>query len=147
MKHNKIETKSNVIRFPRQYSNEEKLVIHEQTLVNHLREAYNKSNKDPEDTNQGDVIMDWQEKYIDKLDREISDMKESLRATEERIVNLISQSLTEMRDRDNQRHQEFLELRKDNLETRRWIIGMVISAIGVSIAAIVGIASIILNLK
>lgn len=91
--------------------------------------------------------MDWQEKYIDKLDREISDMKESLRATEERIVNLISQSLTEMRDRDNQRHQEFLELRKDNLETRRWIIGMVISAIGVSIAAIVGIASIILNLK
>ncbi|GAV24762.1 hypothetical protein ciss_06950 [Carboxydothermus islandicus] len=56
------------------------------------------------------INMDWQEKYLDKLDRDISDMKASLRATEERVAQMISQTLSEIRDRDNQRHQEFLAI-------------------------------------
>lgn len=96
--------------------------------------------------------MDWQEKYLDKLDRDISDMKNSLHATEERIAGMVNQTLSEMRDRDNQRHTEFLTLRSDNqairsdnAETRRWVIGMVIGAIGVALAAIIGIVSITIS--
>lgn len=144
-----METKSNVVRLIRKHSIEDMPAVHEQILVNSFPETYNNSNKISEKTNQGDVFMDWQEKYIDKLDRDIGEMKESLRETEERIANMIDRSLAEMRDRDNQRHQEMLTLiseinaiKNDNLETRRWIIGMVISAIGVSLAAIIGMLSI-----
>ncbi|AZR72190.1 hypothetical protein BBF96_01525 [Anoxybacter fermentans] len=100
-------------------------------------------------TKEGDS-MDWQEKYLEKLDHDISEMKRSLRDTEERIAQMINQTLTEMRDRDNQRHAEILALRNDiqairndNVATRWWIIGMVISAIGVAVAAIAGIVSIV----
>lgn len=91
------------------------------------------------------MAMDYQEKYLDKLDRDIGDMKSSLRGTEERIAGMINQTLGEMRDRDNQRHTEFLALRSDNAETRRWVIGMVIGAIGVAIAAIIGIVSVVIG--
>lgn len=98
--------------------------------------------------------VDWQERYIDKLDRDVSDMKASLKATEDRIAGMINQTLGEMRDRDNQRHAEVLGLksdiqaiRSDNAETRRWVIGMVISAIGVALAAIIGVVSVILILR
>jgi hypothetical protein len=107
------------------------------------------------------MAMDWQEKYLDKLDRDIGDMKSSLRATEERIAGMVNQTLSEMRDRDNQRHSEMRDrdnqrhteilalrgdiqaIRTDNADTRRWIIGMVISAIAVSLAAIIGIVSVV----
>jgi len=96
--------------------------------------------------------MDWQEKYFDKLDRDIGEMKNSLRATEERIAGMINQTLGELRDRDNQRHGEILgmkadmqAIRSDTAETRRWIIGMVIAAIGVALAAIIGVVSIVLS--
>lgn len=84
------------------------------------------------------------------MNYDIGEMKESLRETEERIANMIDRSLADIRDRDNQRHQKMLTLiseinaiKNDNLETRRWIIGMVISAIGVSLAAIIGMLSIV----
>jgi len=93
----------------------------------------------------GSLNMDSQEKYIDKLDRDISDMKNTLRATEESIAGMINQTLSEMRDRDNQRHSEFLALRSDNTSTRYWVIGMVMSAIGVALAAIIGIVSVIIG--
>ncbi|SMB98030.1 Protein of unknown function [Thermanaeromonas toyohensis ToBE] len=96
------------------------------------------------------IDMDWQEKYLDKLNQDIGDIKASLKSTEDRIAHMINQTLSEMRDRDNQRHAEILALRSDiqairtdNAETRRWIIAMVISAIGVALAAIIGIASIV----
>ncbi|GAV21564.1 hypothetical protein [Carboxydothermus pertinax] len=73
--------------------------------------------------------MDWQEKYLDKLDRDISDMKASLRATEERVAQMISQTLSEMRDRDNQRHQEFLTIKTDIADTKKWFFGIIISVI------------------
>lgn len=103
-------------------------------------------------TNEEGQIMDWQEKYLDKLDRDIGDMKSSLRATEERIEGMINQTMSEMRDRDGQRHTEILALRgdiqairTDNAETRRWVIGMVIGAIGVALAAIIGIVSVVIG--
>ena len=91
------------------------------------------------------LSMDWQEKYLDKLDRDISDMKNSLRATEERIAGMVNQALSEMGDRDNQRHTEFLALRSDNAETRRWVIGMAIGSIGVALAAVIGIVSVVIG--
>lgn len=98
--------------------------------------------------------MDWQDKYLEKLDRDINDMKRSLRDTEERIAQMINQTLAEMRDRDNQRHREFLslnqkidsfgdsidqkigEMRKEIKEDRKWIIGIAITTI-LGIAAMV----------
>lgn len=87
--------------------------------------------------------MDWQEKYLDKLDRDVGDIKQSLRATEERIASMVSQTLGEMRDRDNQRHAEvqtirsdIQAIRSDNEETRRWIIGK-------AIATILGVAAMV----
>ena len=98
----------------------------------------------------GENTMDWQEKYLDKLDRDIGEMKNSLRSTEERIAQMVNQTLSEMRDRDNQRHAEISALRNDiqairadNAKTRNSVIGMVISAIGVALAAIIGIVSIV----
>lgn len=111
--------------------------------------------------------MDWQEKYLDKLDRDISEMKNkldrnisdmqsSLMTTEDRISSMISQTLGEMRDRDSQRHTEMLSLRsemrdRDNqsqsdmkdirnfmIEERRWIIAM-------AVATILGIATMVIT--
>lgn len=96
-------------------------------------------------TSEEEQMMDWQEKYLDKLDRDISDMKNSLRATEERIAGMVNQALSEMGDRDNQRHTEFLALRSDNAETRRWVIGMAIGSIGVALAAVIGIVSVVIG--
>jgi hypothetical protein len=105
--------------------------------------------------------MDWQEKYIDKLDRDLGEIKSSLRATEERIAGMVetsvntlnqtvNQTLGEMRDRDNQRHQEFINI-SNKLDTinsnvseklgsqTKWVTRLVISTI-VGIAAIIGTA-------
>jgi len=100
--------------------------------------------------------MDWQEKYLDKLDRDVDEIKSSLRNTEERIAQMVNQTLSEMRDRDNQRHQEFLglnqkidhfsnsidqkigEVRKEIKDDRKWIIG-------IAFATIVGIATMVIS--
>lgn len=100
------------------------------------------------------INMDWQEKYLDKLDQNITEMKQSLRDTENRIAQMINQTLSEIRDRDNQRHQEFLhinqkvdyftnsvdkkidEIRKEIKEDRKWIIGIAVTTI-LGVAAMV----------
>lgn len=78
--------------------------------------------------------MDWQEKYIDKLDRDLSEIKQSLAATEERIARSIDHALVEIRNLDNQRHAEYLDIRNFLAEERRWVIG-------IAIATILGIAA------
>lgn len=93
------------------------------------------------------IPVDWQEKYIDKVDRDLSEIKSSLIDTEKHIERMINNTLTEIRDRDNQRHLETLavnkrldesssEIRSELKTTNRWIIGLAIT----SIAAIAGIA-------
>jgi len=113
---------------------------------------------------EGETIMDWQEQYINKLNDEIKEVKDSInrmhadlsssqRHSEERISAIINQNSTEIRNLDNQRHLEIMtlkqdigNLRTDNAATRKWIIGMVIAAIGVSVSAIIGVASIVIRL-
>ncbi len=76
----------------------------------------------------GDDGMDWLEKYVDKLDKEMSEvkvslhgmhtemldmrveMKQNLKGTEDRITAILDRNLTEMRERDAQRHAEILTL-------------------------------------
>ncbi|MCM8901291.1 hypothetical protein KVG29_08670 [Caldicoprobacter algeriensis] len=89
--------------------------------------------------------MDWQEKYLDKLDRDVAEMKASLRNTEDRIAQMINQALTEMRDRDNQRHQEFLEVNRRIEDIRREIKGDRQWIAGIAIATIIGIAAMIVS--
>ncbi|KYH30970.1 hypothetical protein [Neomoorella mulderi] len=98
-------------------------------------------------TNEEGQNMDWQEKYLDKLDRDFSEIKAefhamrselqaSAKATEERVARIVDQALGEMRDRDNQRHQAFLDIRNFLAEERRWVIAMAVTTI-LGVAAMV----------
>lgn len=106
-------------------------------------------------------IMDWQEKYIDKLDKAIEKIDLRIDGVKEDITNLkkeirtefnqvIGQFLGEIRDRDNQRHNELLminqridknigDLTSEIRATNKWIIGLVIAAIGL-VGAAIGLA-------
>jgi len=108
------------------------LKLYYEAALKQLESAYEQITSTKERGNQ----MDWQEKYFDKLDRDIGDIKNSLRTTEERIAQMVNQTLSEMRGRDNQRHQEYLSIKDDIASTRRWIIGIVIS-IFIGIAGLV----------
>lgn len=97
-------------------------------------------NKQPETTKSSsrkdDLSMDWQEKYIDKLDRDVDEVKKTITASEERISRMIESSLTEMRDRDNQRQQDMNQIRSsiDSINDR--IKNLTITAV-VAIASMV----------
>lgn len=93
--------------------------------------------------------MDWQEKYIDKVDRDIDEVKNTITASEDRISRMIESTMTEMRDRDNQRLHEMSEIRAsmENMQEsmrseRRWVIGTTLS---LAITAIIGIATMIIT--
>ncbi len=69
----------------------------------------------------GDDGMDWLEKYVEKLDGDMSEVKVSLhdlrvemkqgfKETEDRLTAIINRDLAEMRERDAQRHAEILAL-------------------------------------
>lgn len=69
----------------------------------------------------GDDGMDWLEKYVEKLDRDMSEVKGSLRdlrvemkqgfkETEDRLTAIINRDRAEMRERDAQLHAEILGL-------------------------------------
>ncbi|PTX52695.1 hypothetical protein C8P63_1307 [Melghirimyces profundicolus] len=95
-----------------------------------------------EDLPKGESFMNWQEKYIDKLDRDMNDMKNTITSSEDRIARMIDSAMTEMRDRDNQRHQEIIEMRNSmqNVEQKieskmRWVVGTAITT-GLSVVAI-----------
>jgi len=108
-----------------------------------------------------DSSMDWQEKYLDKLDRDISEMKNVVQASEDRIARMIENALTEMRDRDNQRHQEMSEIRsnldhmRDKIdqavqiahEEKKWVIGTTVTIAITTVLAIAGMFATILLAK
>lgn len=107
--------------------------------------------------------MDWQMRYYDKVDRDMSEIKNSMRDTESRIeariestMSEVKEMIHEMRDRDNQRHQEFLninaslsQMKTDLHESvdsmKKWTIGMVVSVIALVATAIVGIATLVIS--
>lgn len=183
-------TYSNIVRFLIPESNNSKAVNSDYTIANSSEKVYNllkndnyglkvqsellKAYQEIASTKEDDH-MDWQEKYIDKLDQNINEMKQGLRDTENRIAQMVNQTLSEMRDRDNQRHQEFLELNhkidyfsnsidqkidnvsnfidqklgdvhKEVKEDRKWITGMAISVIVSTIATIIGVATMIISI-
>lgn len=114
----------------------------------------------------GGGTMDWQAEYIKNLSAdvrkthsEIESLRKDVKADTEAIKQELKQHidskidsfLSELRERDNQRHKEMLAiqgridtntagLRSELNATRRWIIGLVIAASAsfVSIAVSVG---------
>ena len=106
-----------------------------------------------------DDEMEWQEKYIDKLNQDVSDIKSDMRAMRQELKTEIREmrqeinatldrALTEMRDRDNQRHQEILTmqtkidenvagLKTEISSTNKWVIGLVVTTI-IGIVTIAG---------
>ena len=114
----------------------------------------------------GDDEMEWQEKYIDKLNHDVSDirtetqgirsemrdmrqeLKTEIREMRQEINATLDRALTEMRDRDNQRHQEILTmqtkidenvagLKTEISSTNKWVIGLVVTTI-IGIVTIAG---------
>lgn len=132
------------------------------TAINEIIEAHHQAAAwTRDDGSDGDVqrkeddkLSDWQEKYLDKLGQDIADIKASSRASEERVSQMVSQMLGELRDRDNQRHAETLDLRKETsgliesvhkdihglndkiAENLKWSIGILVSSV-IGVAAII----------
>lgn len=91
------------------------------------------------------------EKYIDKLDREITEIKQNTIASEGRIANMIqsseqhnrdmwTQTLEELRNRDNQRHTENSKLsdKIDKIDnTVKWGLGIIVAVFIAGITLIV----------
>jgi len=92
-----------------------------------------------------DSSMDWQEKYFDKLDRDISEMKNVVQASEDRIARMIENALTEMRDRDNQRHQEMIEIRTRLDEQTKYVRQISLATIGAIAALVISVLVAILT--
>ena len=113
-----------------------------------------------------DDEMEWQEKYIDKLNQDVSDirtemqgirsemrdmrqeLKTEIREMRQEINATLDRALAEMRDRDNQRHQEILTmqtkidenvagLKTEISSTNKWVIGLVVTTI-IGIVTIAG---------
>ncbi|SKA25500.1 hypothetical protein [Megasphaera cerevisiae] len=87
----------------------------------------------------GSDSMDYQEKYFERLDRDISSTKEDIKEIDKNISNILDNKLNnfmgEIRDRDNQRHAEIIametrtndsikSLKNETVYTRRWIMGI-----------------------
>jgi TRAP-type mannitol/chloroaromatic compound transport system substrate-binding protein len=98
--------------------------------------------------------MDWMEKYIERLDKDNSEIKTEMRETRLEIRSIVDNALTEMRDRDNQRHKEFLAI-NDKMDKaiasqdglNKWVIGFVVAAIisvvGIAISVICALPSLL----
>ena len=103
----------------------------------------------------GDDEMEWQEKYIDKLNQDVTDIRSEIRGIRaemkemrQEIKSDIQSMMAEMRDRDNQRHQEILTmqtkidenvagLKTEISSTNKWVIGLVVTTI-IGIVTIAG---------
>jgi len=77
-----------------------------------------RENPEPE---KDDNNMDWQKKYFDKIDENISDIKSDLKHFESRISSIVEQGvssntqlLSQIQHMDNQRHSELVNLRKES---------------------------------
>ena len=102
-----------------------------------------------------DDEMEWQAKYIDKLNQDVSDIRSEIRGIRaemkemrQEIKSDIQSMMAEMRDRDNQRHQEILTmqtkidenvagLKTEISSTNKWVIGLVVTTI-IGIVTIAG---------
>ena len=101
------------------------------------------------DVDKGGANMDWQEKYIDKVDKEISDIKSEIRNLEANITNNISTQFelfrSEMRHIDNQRVDDMREIRSSLESTNKHVQSMVSSVHSIAIATVIGVAAMVIS--
>lgn len=94
-------------------------------------------------------FMDWQEKYIEKLDQDISDIKSEVKGMEDKIGNRIDSKLeefrNEMRHLDNQRVEDMREIRASLDSTNKHVQGMVSSVHSIAIATVIGVAAMVIS--
>jgi len=136
-----------------------------QSSIEKSDDAYTRTvsfiNMNKEIQRKGDISMDWQEKYIDSLDKNVQEIKREIKETRAEIKqdfdSKLNQFMSELRDRDNQRHQEIIAMQQridnniselkgdikatqDNIsKTNKWIMGLVISAVVSFIAVAVSV--------
>lgn len=93
--------------------------------------------------------MDWQEKYIEKVDGEITEINSEIKGMENRIGNRIDSKLeefrNEMRHLDNQRVDDMREIRTSLDSTNKHVQGMVTNVHNISIAVIIGVAAMVIS--
>lgn len=118
--------------------------------------------------------VDWQEKYFEGLENDIDEIKDSIALAKTEIRQDINNQMLELRDRDGQRHSEIMnvlqhqeskafqvqaqliavnervdkklgELSSDIKNSDRWVKGLIISVIALTITAIGAFGAITYN--
>lgn len=147
-RHNRAHRHETKIVYLRRHREEDQSAAHQ--VLSLIREV-----AVSEDNGGGDpMAMDWLARYIDKLDRDTSELKTEFRSLEARIdarigqvIGAIDRALGEIRHLDDQRHrdlqvlnqrldQEISGIHQRMEEWRRWLVALVITTI-VGIAAMV----------
>lgn len=172
--------RNNIVEFPRPASISSDVKINENAILK-MEEIKIVSNTDvpflkQKLSKERSISMDWQEKYIDSLDKNVRDIKTEISTVKSEIKaevatvksdfdNKINQFMTELRDRDNQRHKEIIamqqrvdeslkEIRTDIKSTQtemrennKWVKGLIISTgialFAVTVTFIIGMFTII----
>lgn len=138
---------SKVIRFPIKQTENNESIDSDRFMVQSSKMLYNTTKSTSAEADQGDDLMDWQEKYIEKVDQSISEIKQGLRDTENRISEMINKHIEYNTHLDEERHSEILKVNEkldQSIESinnkidgaNKWIIGLVITAM-TAIAAMV----------
>jgi DNA repair ATPase RecN len=65
------------------------------------------------DDQEGDSGMDWQEKYIEKLDAQVEDLKKAFDKAQDRIEDIVAESLNQTRHLDEARQRDTISLRAE----------------------------------
>lgn len=94
---------------------------------------------------QEENTMDWQSRYLDKLDKEVAEIKHEFHLAEQRIGARIDQMLGEIRHLDNEVKQEIRDIRADMREVRRWTTGLVLEAGVLVLTAFAAVVYVVLS--
>lgn len=124
--------------------------IYEKWLHTFASKGYNIDKEEGENVSN----TNWEEKYLDSLDKNMREIKQGFTDTENRISEMVNKQIEHSNHLDKQRHEENQNLNKkiDNSvnaitselrATNKWIIGLVITTIigivGIVIAALTAI--------
>lgn len=111
---------------------------------------------DYDKTENGDVIMDWTEKYIDKLDHEMSEIKSDLKQIPKEIDAAMKENLKSFREEyrhiDNQRVADMRDIKSDvnrlaeaTTAERRNVQQITVAVVAMAIATILSIAGLVMS--
>ena len=105
-------------------------------------------------------MVDWQERYIEKLDQNIQEIKNDAKETRKEIHNMearmadridskldskLEEFRSEMRHLDNQRVEDMREIRNSLESTNKHVQSMVSSVHSISIATVIGVAAMVIS--